>query len=354
VLGDFANVRCTFERVGDGGAVLESRALKLSELSLAPLDVVYGVPATGSALSAEATPSDIEARVVDLAQRLRLGASAGVQWRIQHARPTDLASGELALFDVLQQARAVRRLLGTARSVTPQDLSLPSRTATSALDLAELEARVVDAEASLIGARETLVALAQSGAGASAQALRTSIVGLADFGFTFTVPFVSAADDPAARAALSQQASGLLAECSKRVEQIAVLRRDPLRPILAHALHNSTSACAPSSARRSSCCRASRATQRLRASSIRRSPAARRSRAVTSSPSARGSHAMRGARSAGTIGIVHHRCRGARHGRASRSCGRATAVRRQVSVDTPPPGCEQDDPGRKGLARRAG
>src|SRR5262249_26849198 len=121
LLGDFGNVRCTFERVRDDGAVLETRALRLRELSLAPLDPVYGLPATGSAAPADATASEIEARIVDLAQRIRLGFSPGAQWRIQHARPTDLASGELTLFDVLEQARAVRRLLATARSVTPQD-----------------------------------------------------------------------------------------------------------------------------------------------------------------------------------------------------------------------------------------
>ncbi|HEX9278555.1 MAG TPA: hypothetical protein VGA51_19460 [Casimicrobiaceae bacterium] len=227
LLGDFGKVRCTFERVGEGGAVLESRALKLSELSLAPLDVVYGVPATGSASSAEVTASDIEARVVDLAQRFRLGFSPGAQWRIQHVRPTDLASDELTLFDVLEQARAARRLLATARSVTPQDLSPPSRTATSALDLAELEARVVQAEASLRDAHGALAALAQSGAGASAGALRTSILKLGDFGFTFTVPVVGSGDDPAARAALSRQASGLLAECSKRIDRVTALRDEP-------------------------------------------------------------------------------------------------------------------------------
>jgi hypothetical protein len=169
-------------------------------------------------------PAEIEARIVDVAQRLRLGAAAGAQWRIQHARPTDLASSELTLFDVLEQARTVRRLLGTARSVTPQDLSLPSRIANGALDLAELEARVVDAVTSLVAAHNRLVSLAQAGAGASAQALSASIAALADFGFTFTVPFVPGADDPAARAALIQQAAGLVAECGKRVAQLAALR----------------------------------------------------------------------------------------------------------------------------------
>ncbi len=230
LLGDFTKVRCTFERTGENGAVLESRALKLSELSLAPLDVVYGVRAAGSALSGEAAPSDIEARIVDLAQRVRLGFAPGAQWHLQHARPADLASGELTLFDVLEQGRAARRLLATARGATPQDLSPPSRTAASALDLAEMEGRVTSAQTSLRAARDALATVAQPAGAATADALRTAILKLADFGFTFTVPIVPSGDDPAARAALSQQASGLLAECNKRLDRITALRGEPAAP----------------------------------------------------------------------------------------------------------------------------
>ena len=111
LLGDFGNVRCTFERVDEAGAVLETQRMKLSALPLAPLDVVYGVPTTGGAASNDATANDIEVRIADLAQRTQLGFAPGARWRIQHARPTDLAAGELTLFDVLEQARAARRLL---------------------------------------------------------------------------------------------------------------------------------------------------------------------------------------------------------------------------------------------------
>jgi len=227
LLGEFSNVRCTFERASESGTVLEARGLKLSELSLSPLDIVYGVPAAGSALSAETMPSDIEARILDRAQRVRLGFAPGARWRLQHARPADLASGELTLFDALEQARAARRLLATARGATPQDLSPPSRTATTAIDLAELEARVVAAETSLRAASDALAALVQPAGGTSADALRTAIVALADFGFVLTVPSVPLGDDPAARVALSQQGGSLLADCSKRIDRTVALRGEP-------------------------------------------------------------------------------------------------------------------------------
>jgi hypothetical protein len=182
LLGDFGNVRCTFERVSDDDRVLESRALPLRDLSLAPLDVVYGLPEAGSASPGDATSSEIEARILDLAQRAGLGFPPDSRWRIQHARPADLVTNEMTLFDVLEQARAVRRLLATARGVTPQDLAPPSRTPSSALDLGEVEARVAAAEASLRDAHDVIAALTQSSAAASADGLRASIRKLADFG----------------------------------------------------------------------------------------------------------------------------------------------------------------------------
>ena len=218
LLGDFGSVRCTFERIGDDGAVLETRALKLSRIMLAPLDIVYCVPEGGNAPSVEAT-GDIEARVLYLAQKAALGFSA--HWRIQHARPADLTGGELTLFDVLEQALAARRLLAGARSLTPQDLSPPSVTAATVVDIAELDARVAKAEISLRDAHAALGSLVQGGA--DTDALRTSIVSLADFGFALTVPVVPSGDNASARAALLQQAGALLAEATRRIERVAAL-----------------------------------------------------------------------------------------------------------------------------------
>jgi len=226
LLGDFANVRCTFERVSGDDQILETRALALRELSLPPLDVVYGMPAAGNAAPDDPTFSETEARVLDLAQRAVLGFPSAGRWRIQHARPIDLGSGELTLFDVLEQARSVRRVLATARGVTPQDLAPPSRRPSSAFDLEELESRVLAAEAALFDAHDAIAALMPASASPSADALRASIRKLAEFGFAFTVPIVASGDDPAARAALAQQARSLFAESGKRRDRITTLREE--------------------------------------------------------------------------------------------------------------------------------
>ena len=102
---------------------------RLNDLLLSPLDIVYGVPASAGALPSETSSSEIEARVLYLAQHGTGGFAAGASLLIQHARPSDLVAGERTLFDVLEQARATRQLLATSRGVEPQDLSPPERIA---------------------------------------------------------------------------------------------------------------------------------------------------------------------------------------------------------------------------------
>ena len=120
---------------------------------------------------------------------------------------------------MLEQARAARRLLTTARGVMPQDLSPPSRTSTAVIDVAELEQRVATAEASLRDAQRALAVLVQSSVAPGADAIRASIAKLADFGLPYTVPLVPAGDDPSARDALLRQARGLSTEAGKRVDE---------------------------------------------------------------------------------------------------------------------------------------
>ena len=95
------------------------------------------------------TLSEIEQQVLYHAKRKTGGFDPTATLRLQHARPTDLAAGEVTLFDVLEQARAIRRLLGVARGADPEDLNPPERTGQGTIDLAELEARVVRAENAL-------------------------------------------------------------------------------------------------------------------------------------------------------------------------------------------------------------
>jgi len=227
LLGDPRRVRCTVERLDATGAVAETHVFHLSDLSLSPLDVAYGVPAGAATLPPLAAPSEIEARVLYFAQRGTGAFAPGSTLRIQHARPANLAAAELTLFDVMEQTRALRQLLATARGVEPQDLSPPQRIAAGAIDLSELEGRVHAAEAALQATHNALNALAQAGAASSAESLRTALIALAAFGPAPGIPSIPTGDDAATRIALAKQALALLGDSNARLDQGAQLRGQP-------------------------------------------------------------------------------------------------------------------------------
>ena len=223
LLGDPRKVRCTVERLDEAtGAVVETRTLALSALALAPLDVVYGVEPIARA----GQPSELEQRVLYQVRRPE-GFAETARLRIDHARPADLAARELTLLDVLEQARAVRRLLALARAADPEDLTPPERATVDAIDVVEFEARVVKAEAGLLAAHKALDALVKKGVAAAGESLRTALLKLGGFGLPSAIPAVATGDDEPARAALLLQATALAKESRQRVDQVQALAASP-------------------------------------------------------------------------------------------------------------------------------
>ena len=142
LLGDGSKIRCTIERLDDAtGVVVETRTLPLSELGITPLDVVYGVEAANTTAQPGMSLSEIEQQVLYTRSTRPAVSIRSPTLRLQHARPANLAAGEMTLFDVLEQARAIRRLLSVARGADPEDLNPPERTGQGTIDLTELETR---------------------------------------------------------------------------------------------------------------------------------------------------------------------------------------------------------------------
>ena len=225
LLGDSRKTRCTVERLDPAsGAVVETHVLHLADLLLAPLDLVYGVDTGGGAAQVDPSPTEIEQRVLYLAQHQPNGFAAGASLRIQQARPADLAVGELTLFDVIEQGRAVRLALTNARGVEPRDLNPPERAANGALTLPELDTRVQKAEAALLAAHNALDALVKQGTSATAESLRTALLKLAEFGLAPAIPSMAVGDDATTRATLSQQSTALLGDSRQRLDRGTTLR----------------------------------------------------------------------------------------------------------------------------------
>ena len=225
VIGDQRNVRCTVERLDDlTGAVAETRSFMLSELLLANLDLVYSVDVQPRA----GEPSELEQLVLYHARHKAGGFAADSRLRIQHARPADLGARQITLLDVLEQARAVRRLLTSARAADPDDLTPPERATAGAIDIVQLDSRVVRSENLLKTAHKTLDALVKKGPVADSESLRTALVRLSSFGVASAIPVVAAGDDPSTRSVLLMQATAVLKESKARVDQIAVLSAAPV------------------------------------------------------------------------------------------------------------------------------
>ena len=224
LLGNPTKTRCTIEKLDTKGNVAETHVLHLSDIAYAPLDVVFDVDTSGAGLDAGATQTEIEQAVLYHAGATIAALAPPAIVRLQHARPGDLAPGELTLFDVIEQARAARALLANARGVVPADLAPPERAAPGSADLADLHARVVAAETGFAAAHGTATALIGQDSAATASALRTALLSFSRFGIASAIPAIASGDAPATRLALAGQLAALLKTSQSRLDQSAGLQ----------------------------------------------------------------------------------------------------------------------------------
>ena len=217
LLGDAGKARCTVEQFDPAaGTVVKTIAFPLSELGLTPLDFVYGIDDTGTSTS---SLSYVEQLVLYRAQRRTGGFGAQANLRLNHARPTNLAAGEVTLLDLLEQGRLVQRLLGTARGARPDDLAPPGRPSQGTIDLADLEARIKRGEDGLRAIHTRLDGRVNKGAAATAEDLRTDLLALGAYGIRPASPRTALGDTPDIRADLRQQAAALLKVSGSRLDQ---------------------------------------------------------------------------------------------------------------------------------------
>ncbi|MEO8333645.1 MAG: hypothetical protein ABI664_01645 [bacterium] len=227
LLGDAGIVRCTVERLDDAtGAVLETRSFPLSAVQFAPLDFVYAVEEGGNTQQPSAL-TEAEQLVLYYAKHTTGGFDVTATLRLQHTRPSDLAVGELTLFDALEQARSIRRLLAGVRAIDPEDLNPPERTATGTIDLVELGNRVIRAEATLLSANNVLAGDVVR-AGTTCEIIRASILRLGQLGIGPSVPVVASGETPAGFAALQRQGRAMLKISAQRMAKGAALRAQPV------------------------------------------------------------------------------------------------------------------------------
>jgi hypothetical protein len=222
-LGDAQKIRCTVEKLDDTtGAVTATVTFPLGDLSTTPIDFVYNVQAAGQSQDGSSAPTVAEQLVLYHARRMTNGFGADATIRLQHTRPSDLAAGESTLFDALQQARSIRKLLQNARGLRPEDIS-PPEGSLATIDLVDLESRIVHYEGELSDAHTALSGLVGASAPA-AEDLRTAMLRVGALGIGPAVPNIAVGDTPDIGAALIQQAKALLKNSQARIDQDTALK----------------------------------------------------------------------------------------------------------------------------------
>ena len=214
LLGDPGRVRCRIERIDpETAAVLDTKELRLSELNLCPLDLIYA-----SDSSRDAQPSEIEHRLMYAIKLKPDGFQSEDTLRINPRRTAAFAAGELSYGEFTELVRTARKLITATRGLNASDLDLAERSHATPIELGELTARANNARDALIQTSTDLKQLVDDPVHAGTKSLRDLILRASHFGLAGAVPV--ALED---RDALLIQASSISKELAQRVKAVSDL-----------------------------------------------------------------------------------------------------------------------------------
>ena len=225
LLPDPAQVRCSVQAVAaDDGHVLAAGTVTLADLAIQPVDLVLITRSQPQ----QASVAELEARIGYVFARAN-AVPDGAVVRISFGDPG--GAGVASFAEVLPLADRLRRLLGSARPLdarhfqsaskdTPQPPGNPGR-----IDFAELMTRVtvrLEAVRALFRnpaagpptpplERVLADARAPGAPPATVEALRASLLGIADAGFVYAFPVSAVGTDAGQLQALGTQADSVLA-----------------------------------------------------------------------------------------------------------------------------------------------
>ncbi len=219
LLGNPANVRCVVERLEPAtGKVLEAKELRLNQLRLAPLDLIYAIEGGQGGQQAE-----IEQRILYTITRRQGGFAAGSLLRVNPNRKPGWKASELGYGEFNEVLRTARRLITSARAIDAADLNLPERNTNFSVDVVELEKRAAGAEQGLRRSSNDFKALLATPDAANLDVLRDVIMRSAGFGVAGAVPLSPAGTSPTDRRTLLTQAASIRKELAQRVAQLTAL-----------------------------------------------------------------------------------------------------------------------------------
>jgi hypothetical protein len=221
LLGAPTRIMCLVEQLDDAGAVTKTHDVRLSDLGLSPLDVVFNVEAQarGDMLS------ELEQRLLHHLRLREAAIPANAHLRIRAGRGTGPNANTAVLQDVIEQARAVRRVLSRARPLDAHDLDVPESETVVGVDLDDLTGRVQRAEEGFLRVHGDLRESLGSDSPGAVWDLQVKLLASSQYGIVGAVPAATAGD--ASPTSLIEQARAVLREMQARTDRIAILRTAP-------------------------------------------------------------------------------------------------------------------------------
>lgn len=208
LLGPLKNIRFAVERRGPEGSVIETVELRLNELAIAPIDVVYFAPARPG----DPMP-EIDARAL-AAGAAKLGApGVGETLQLNRRRGANWLPIEIGLDELAELAARARALFTGLRAIDARDLVALQQTVEAGTDGDEFDRRALTARESLATALAELQSELAAAAAPDTTTLREAIVGLSRFGIPGSSPLDST--DPEAFMA---QGAAVAREAARRVD----------------------------------------------------------------------------------------------------------------------------------------
>ncbi len=223
LLGDPQRVEARAEFLHPTGEALVppiTASIKLSELPLAPLDVL-DVARPGEA----GAPSDLERLMAArLLKAPSAGVPAGAAVRFDLGRDPTWSADRLSVGELFELARRARETIADARATTPSDLTTPDDRSASGFDVDEMKQRADVASGALSQATLALAAIDVDAA--TLTAIASALSALFPFGIPGAIPAPSTGVPANDRDAFKRQIPFVLAQAQRRVAALDALAAD--------------------------------------------------------------------------------------------------------------------------------
>jgi hypothetical protein len=213
LLGSPTRVRCVVDRVNIvTGTLVDKRELRLKDLRLGPLDVIYAQESTE-----DSRLSELEQRILFQIRR-STQVLANQELRFNPQRDPTWPLTDLSWSEFVEVVRAARGLLTGGRALRAGDLNVTN--SPDAIDEPNLKARSDRAATALRAAQITLRNAMTAATTATLEPLRAAMHAMASFGIPGAIPLSAVGKTDEALRTLLFQAKSLDREVTDRITKV--------------------------------------------------------------------------------------------------------------------------------------